>query len=197
MVCDKSLDTFDRFDSCLLDVWVLFQPVWVKMTFSLWIESYVWFCDFDDAFDCVIVGMKRVYLTIFKLMWMASNCWAVFGWSQSGYENSPLKGPKPTICTEGRGTTRINFKPMESSFTDEDIHEHIASWQHLDKTCLCYQALDTVDTSDDIWYGVRAVALVCACCFGKFCEFSLCKSGEFDFLCWQHHHAMLFEDSWI
>ena len=147
-----------------------------------------------------------VILMMHLIIWLWA-CWHVrvgfqlfcgFGrWSQSGYKNSPLKGPKPTICTEGRGTTRINFKPMESSFTDEDIHEHIASWQHLDKTCLRYQALDTVDTSDDIWYGVRAVALVCACCFGKFCEFSLCKSGEFDFLCWQHHHAMLFEDSWV
>ena len=71
---------------------------------------------------------------------------------------------------------------MESSFTDEDIHEHIASWQHLDKTCLRYQALDTVDTSDDIWYGVRAVALVCACCFGKFCEFSFAKAVNLIFL---------------
>jgi len=31
----------------------------------------------------------------------------------------------------GRGTTRINFKPMESSFTDEDIHEHIAITKEL------------------------------------------------------------------
>ena len=66
----ESVDTLDRLDRCLLDVWVLFQPVWIKMTFSLWIESYAWFCDFDDAFDCVIVGMNRVFLTIFKLLWM-------------------------------------------------------------------------------------------------------------------------------
>jgi hypothetical protein len=29
---------------------------------------------------------------------------------------------------EGRSGARIDFKPMESSFTDEDIHEHIATW---------------------------------------------------------------------
>lgn len=29
------------------------------------------------------------------------------------------------------GTNRLDFKPMESSFTDEDIHEHIASWRPM------------------------------------------------------------------
>ena len=39
---------------------------------------------------------------------------------------SPVHLSLPSI--EGRSGARIDFKPMESSFTDEDIHEHIATW---------------------------------------------------------------------